>query len=527
MKMYDNGGREGYGLGDLVKKKLRRYTREGIDEAQEEWLRKKGLDLTLEEWKAKSLLEKLKIAGKLNLTMIPGVDDLEKGTDYASGGIAGELHLNRQGYQWGGPGGYSPGTPIDYQPKSKPIKSPIFEVYKEDDIIGIGEEGITKPKEFIQLPEKLQEKKETDISEQKKDWKRKDYMAWNKYQKGYDELTSDEKSAIEWEMVQQDFAAYESSLSGKIFDKEPPPMQEGQAFEETKQLSVAMDLMGITSEIQLLHPKRKIETVGDLKKLINDAVTKQTISYKDAVKFTNTIDGAKNSMEITSSTPLADITHFVDSGMSKVRASHNIGPVELTSSYTFKDGKLTEGGKTTFNFPIDISKQLFARYDDLTGNKPGKGEFEYNPLKIKGGISSDNLENLYANLGVDYNVGDLELGFTSGISSQDKKKLIANIGLNKDFESGLGSGILTPSLSYDILNKEPKLDIGYQHEFDETIPYVGDGTLKIGGELDKSGQNYGIVFKKKLKSKPKILGKYAEGGRVSFTKGGLANILKV
>ena len=135
MKMYDNGGREGYGLGDLVKKKLRRYTREGIDEAQEEWLRKKGLDLTLEEWQAKSLLEKLKIAGKLNLTMLPFVDDLEKGTDYASGGIAGELHLNRQGYQWGGPGGYSPGTPIDYQPKSKPIKSPIFEVYKEDDII--------------------------------------------------------------------------------------------------------------------------------------------------------------------------------------------------------------------------------------------------------------------------------------------------------------------------------------------------------------------------------------------------------
>ena len=129
----------------------------------------------------------------------------------------------------------------------------------------------------------------------------------------------------------------------------------------------------------------------------------------------------------------------------------------------------------------------------------------------------DNLENLYANLGVDYNVGDLDLGFTSGISSQDKKKLIANIGLNKDFESGLGSGILTPSLSYDILNKEPKLDIGYQHEFDETIPYVGDGTLKIGGEFDKEGKNLGITFKKK----------FAEGGRVSFTKGGLANILKV
>ena len=145
-----SGGRIGYGLGDLVKKKLRSYTREGIDEAQEEWLKEKGLDLTLEEWQAKSLLEKLKIAGKINLTMIPGVDDLEKGTDYASGGrigyaegksydawlnyrlkeiakgnlpvpfkewqkgeiemasggVAGQLHLNRPGYRLGtrGPG---------------------------------------------------------------------------------------------------------------------------------------------------------------------------------------------------------------------------------------------------------------------------------------------------------------------------------------------------------------------------------------------------------------------------------------
>jgi hypothetical protein len=86
--LHASGGRIGYGLGDFVKKKLRPYTREGINEAQEKWLKEKGLDMTLEEWQAKSLLEKLKIAGKLNLTLIPGVDDLEKGTDYASGGIA-------------------------------------------------------------------------------------------------------------------------------------------------------------------------------------------------------------------------------------------------------------------------------------------------------------------------------------------------------------------------------------------------------------------------------------------------------
>ena len=64
--------------------------------------------------------------------------------------------------------------------------------------------------------------------------------------------------------------------------------------------------------------------------------------------------------------------------------------------------------------------------------------------------------------------------------------------------------------SYNILEPDKsKLDIGYQHEFDKTIPYVGDGTLKIGGVLDKSGQNFGVTFKKK------------------FAKGGLAKVLGV
>ena len=97
---FAGGGRVAYGEGtggisNFFKNKLQKYTREGIGEAQEKWLKEKDLDMTLEEWQAKDLLEKLVIAGKLNLTIIPGVDDLEKGVDYASGGIADF----RQGYR--------------------------------------------------------------------------------------------------------------------------------------------------------------------------------------------------------------------------------------------------------------------------------------------------------------------------------------------------------------------------------------------------------------------------------------------
>ena len=90
---FAGGGRASYGEGtggvsNFFKNKFKKYTREGIDEHQENWLKEKGLDMTLEEWQAKKLLEKLMIMGKLNLTMLPGIDDLEKGTDYATGGVA-------------------------------------------------------------------------------------------------------------------------------------------------------------------------------------------------------------------------------------------------------------------------------------------------------------------------------------------------------------------------------------------------------------------------------------------------------
>ena len=97
---FAGGGRVAYGEGtggisNFFKNKLKKYTRAGIDEDQEKWLKEKSLDMTVEEWQAKKLLEKLMIMGKLNLTMLPGVDDLEKGVDYATGGIA-DL---RQGYR--------------------------------------------------------------------------------------------------------------------------------------------------------------------------------------------------------------------------------------------------------------------------------------------------------------------------------------------------------------------------------------------------------------------------------------------
>ena len=414
---------------------------------------------------------------------------------YDNGGIAGQLHMNRQGYQWGGPGGYSPGTPIDYQPKSKPIKSPILDLYELEDtpVIAGGElinvEGDIRPqktkeeqvKEFVKLPEKLQDKKEADLAAQEEE------LPLNEF--GQKIYPKDE--------------APELDLPGKIFEKSQPPLGNERMTKKGNEISAGMDILKIASEIKVLYPKRKISTVGDLKKFINDTRTVQSIGFGEVVKLTNAIDDASSSMRLTSNTKLGDITHFVDSGMTQLNTEQELGPVQLKSSLTFQDGKLQEGAKTTLNVPIDFSKQLFAKYDDL---------------KFKGNVATDNLENLYADLGVNLNLNDLDLGLTSKYSADDRKDLGLNIGLNKEFESGLGSGVLTPSFSYNILEPDKsKLDIGYQHEFDETIPYVGDGTLKIGGEFDKEGKNLGITFKKK----------FAEGGRVSLSNGGLANILKV
>ena len=67
-------------ISKFIKKKLHKYTREGIDEAQEKWWKEKDLDLTIDEWQSKSLKEKLSVAGKLNLKIFG--KELKKGTDY-------------------------------------------------------------------------------------------------------------------------------------------------------------------------------------------------------------------------------------------------------------------------------------------------------------------------------------------------------------------------------------------------------------------------------------------------------------
>ena len=453
------------------------------------------------------------IPGSIKVNMKKIIKDIREGN--AEGGIAGELHLNRPGYSNG-----------------KTVKSPIVSLYELEDTHGIAggkvidfeqhipeniEPQKTKEeqvKEFVELPEKLQDIKDEDLAEQQSKWKRKDYKAWDKYQKLYDDLTSDEKEAIRLEMREEDFARFEKELPGKIFEKKKERIHTPIMGKREKELAAGIDILKIASEMKVNYPDREVTSLGELKKLIQDSTITQTFSAGDKLKFTNMINDAENNMQITSSTRLGDIKYLVDSGMGQLSTEQELGPVQLKSNLTFKDGKLQEGAKTTFTVPLEFSKQLFAKYDDLKlatdFSEAGKGDFTYSPLDVTAQISSDNLENIYADLGVNLKHGDLTYGLTSKYSADDQKDLGLNIGLNKDFETGLGTGVLTPSFSYNILEPDKsKLDIGYQHEFDKTIPYVGDGTLKIGGELDKSGQNFGITFKKK------------------FAKGGLAKILGV
>ena len=60
---YSFGGRINYdegGIGAWFKKKLKKYTREGIDEAQDKWLKEKGLDLSKRSYNKKwRLLKRL------------------------------------------------------------------------------------------------------------------------------------------------------------------------------------------------------------------------------------------------------------------------------------------------------------------------------------------------------------------------------------------------------------------------------------------------------------------------------------
>ena len=135
-------------------------------------------------------------------------------------------------------------------------------------------------------------------------------------------------------------------------------------------------------------------------------------------------------------------------------------------------------------------------------------------MTYHGGVGVTNLEDVFAGGKINYNMGDIDLGL-KGFTSEDEKNLIANIGYNKVFEP-FSKGLLESNLTYDVLNQKPSLDLGVQYNFPD------DGTLKLGTELDRSGQNFGVSFRKPLQKRRKsaVTGKY-------YAKGGLAKILGV
>jgi len=120
-KGYNTGGvshlfRSKYDAGDFVKKKIKKYTEEGIKEDIGKWLKDKGVDLTVEEWRSKSLKEKLKLWAWKFQPFYPG--ELEKGKDYNSGGYVRPEEDGVLGLADGGqlvkPGPGRPGYNGDY-----------------------------------------------------------------------------------------------------------------------------------------------------------------------------------------------------------------------------------------------------------------------------------------------------------------------------------------------------------------------------------------------------------------------------
>ena len=316
---------------------------------------------------------------------------------------------------------------------------------------------------------------------QKETWKRRDHVAWQRYKKTYDQLTSEEEDAIDAQIRNQDFERFESGLSGSIFKKEPPvemPTREG---EPTKNIALEKNILGMKSTLDVMFPDRKTATWGDVKNLLNDAVATHTIGAGDAFKFKNVINNAENSMMLTSNTKIADIAHLVDENLTSVQAERNIGPVQLGADLVFEDGDLLKDySETTAFLPFENKK--------------------VSPLTYRGGVGVTNFEDVFAGGDINYNLGDIDLGLT-GYTSEDEKNLIANLGYNTEFDDKPFN--MTSNLTYDILNQKPSLDLGVQYNF------ADDGTLKAGGVFDQSGQNLGITYRKK------------------FTKGGLAKILGV
>ena len=196
-------------------------------------------------------------------------------------------------------------------------------------------------------------------------------------------------------------------------------------------------------------------------------------------------------MVLTSNTKIADIAHSVDENLTSVQTGKKIGPVDLSADLLFQDGNLLEDYSST-DVALPFKKETVS------------------PLMYSGKVGIKNLEDLYAGAGINYNMGNIDVGL-KGFTSEDEKNLIANIGYNTEFEDKPFD--ITSNLTYDILNQKPKVDLGLQYNL------ANDGTFKIGGEFDRSGQNVGVTFRKPLQKRPKpIFGK---------AKGGLAKILGV
>ena len=120
-KGYNTGGvshlfRSKYDAGDFVKKKIKKYTEEGIKEDIDKWLKEKDVDLTVEEWRSKPLKEKLKLFFWKFQPFYTG--ELEKGKDYNSGGYVRPEEDGVLGLADGGqlvkPGPGRPGYNGDY-----------------------------------------------------------------------------------------------------------------------------------------------------------------------------------------------------------------------------------------------------------------------------------------------------------------------------------------------------------------------------------------------------------------------------
>ena len=448
---------------------------------------------------------------------------------HASGGIAGQLHLNE-----GGRARYQHGS---RQPGLETSTSRAKQEAQQREIRGIQQAMVDRgggdAQAYIDEHERIQrrnvgikqiinktitdnkiiqDKKRMDIRRQQKDWKRKDNLAWKMFKKTSDQLTDEEEDAINAQILNQDFERFESDLPGKIFKKPPVLLdQSGESDEEQvatmNAITMGKKFLGMNAELTTLFPNRKTGTVGELEKFIDESAVIGSLDMNDVVRFQSIIDSTKNSMMITSNTPIASVAHFVDTGETEVGTGMNIGDISVGADLRFHDGEYVTDD-STINVALPFAKEK-RTIRSMTSEGPRKYD-PLSPLTYSGKIGAQNLEDFVGEAGINYNISDdLSAGLKTEYLPDDQKNLVANI----DYNKAIGPFNITSGLTYNVLDPNLNLDVGVQYDF------ADDGTLKAGGVFDQSGPNYGITYKRPLRKKPKILGKYA--------KGGLAKILGV